>query len=378
MRLLRITVLQGAFFPVPPVRGGAVEKLWYGLAREFAEAGHTVTQLSRAVPELPATSREHNVRHVRLRGYDQPAGLVQLKLRDWLYTWRALRAAPDADVIVTNTFWAPVLARRRHGAVYVSVERMPKGQMKLYRRCARLRACSQAVAAGILREAAGAAAQVKVIPNPLPFVPEVGVNWAGKGDEMLYVGRLHPAKGVELLLAAFALAKQQGRLGPGWRLTLVGPVAQAQGGGGEAWWRTVSASFVADTVAWIGPVYALDTLNEIYHRARVLAYPTLDESGEAMPIAPLEGMAWGCVPVVSALACFRDYVVPNQNGVVFDHRDPHPVAALADALVTAAGPSGPALAQAATAVRASHGLPAIAGQFMADFATLVQPAAAVK
>ena len=142
MKPLRITILQGAFFPVPAVRGGAVEKLWCGLAVTFARAGHSVTQVSRAVPELPATDVLNGVRHVRVAGYDQPAGMLRLKWRDLLYTRRALAAAPASDILVTNTFWAPLMARRAQGAIYVSVERRPKGQMRLYGRAARLRACS--------------------------------------------------------------------------------------------------------------------------------------------------------------------------------------------------------------------------------------------
>ena len=31
-------------------------------------------------------------------------------------------------------------------------------------------------------------------------------------------------------------------------------------------------------------------------------------------------MSCGCVPIVSALECFRDFVKPQKNGYVFDHR----------------------------------------------------------
>ena len=38
-------------------------------------------------------------------------------------------------------------------------------------------------------------------------------------------------------------------------------------------------------------------------------------------MAPLEAMACGCAVVVSALACFRDFVIDGQNALVFDHGD---------------------------------------------------------
>lgn len=372
MNALKICVLQGAFFPVPPVRGGAVEKLWYGLAVEFSRQGHDVTQVSRAVPELPESSEERGVRHLRVKGYDQPASTLRLKLRDLLYTRRALKVLPDADVIVTNTFWAPLLTKPKHGLVYVSVERMPKGQMKLYRGAARLRACSQAVADGILREAPAAKNRVKVVPNPLPFTPSQEVDWTTKGEEVIYVGRIHPVKGVELLLRAFVRAKKNNWLGANWRLTFVGPSDEAKGGGGTDWWQRVLAIGGDEKVQWVGPVYDEDELNSYYRRARIIAYPTMDEKGEAMPIAPLEGMAWGCVPVVSALACFKDYVIPNDNGVVFDHESEDREDALALALTTASGREGGSMGMKAVAVRNSHGLASIAGRFLTDFNVLMK------
>lgn len=371
MKPLRITIIQGAFFPVPPVRGGAVEKLWHALGREFAAAGHTVTQVSRAVPELPAESVEAGVRHVRVRGYDQPRGGLRLKWRDLLYTRRALRAAPDADLVVTNTFWAPLLAEHRHGAIYVSVERMPKGQMRLYGRAARLRACSQSVADAIMAEASSLADRVLVVPNPLPFVPSEAPDLLSKREEILYVGRIHPAKGVTMLIDAFGRARADGRLGAGWKLTLVGPADQARGGGGDAWWRGELARFGCDGVNWLGPVYDTAALNALYCRARVMAYPTVDAAGEAMPIAPLEAMAWGCAPVVSGLACFRDYLRDGENGVAFDHTAADPVEALASALVRAAGPEGARWGKAALAVRESHATAAVATRFLEDFSAVV-------
>jgi glycogen synthase len=32
------------------------------------------------------------------------------------------------------------------------------------------------------------------------------------------------------------------------------------------------------------------------------------ETGEAFGVAPIEAMAYGCAPLVSNLACFRDFI----------------------------------------------------------------------
>ena len=370
---MNITIIQGAFFPVPPVRGGAVHKLWHLLGNEFARRGHTVTSISRAVPELPQTEVVDGVRHLRVASYDQPAGGLAIKFRDLCYTRRALRVAPPADILVTNTFFSPLLAPARLGRIYISVERMPKGQMRLYRRAARLRACSQAVGDAVVRELHGDASRVSVVPNPLPFIPDRPAFPRTPADRILYVGRIHPAKGVPLLLEAFSRAKDSGALPPACQLVLVGPADSGRGGGGEAWWTAERARHTRADIEWLGPVYDAAALNEHYRNAAVLAYPTLDEAGEAMPVAPLEAMAWGCVPVVSDLACFRDYLVHQQNGYTFDHRSADPAGALAAALSLACSPAGQSLAPAAARVRETHALTTIADRFLQDFEALARP-----
>ncbi len=373
MSALRITILQGAFFPVPPLRGGAVEKLWHRLAIEFARRGEVVTQVSRAVPELPASGELEGVRHLRVPGRDQPASGLALKWADLLYTRRALRAAPDGDILVTNTFWAPILASGRHGRIHVSVERMPKGQMRLYHRASRLRANSSAVAAAIRAELPRVGERLVVIPNPLPAAPSRAPDPARRTKRFLFVGRLHPEKGVALLLAAFAAAKAGGALA-GWTLELVGPAEIGRGGGGEAWLRDLLTRHASPDTTWSGPIYDPETLAARYESATVFVYPSLAEKGESFGLAPLEAMAWGCIPLVSDLACFRDFIRPGENGLVFDHRAPAPVAALARALVAASALDPAPLSAAALAVRESHSPARIATEFIADFHRL-SPAA---
>ena len=69
---MKITIVQGAFFPVPPVMGGAIEKVWFALGQEFARRGHSVVQISRAFPRFPRREAIAGVKHRRIRGYDTP------------------------------------------------------------------------------------------------------------------------------------------------------------------------------------------------------------------------------------------------------------------------------------------------------------------
>lgn len=366
---MNITILQGAFLPVPALRGGAVEKMWQALGAEFARRGHRVTHLSRRCDGLPAEETADGVRHVRLRGYDQPPGGLRLKACDFLYSWRARRAAPAADLVVTNTFWSPLLLRPRHGAVYVDVQRMPKGQMRLYRGAARLRANSSAVRDAILREAPDAAPRVRVIPNPLPFAPEYPVRWDAKERVVLFAGRLHPEKGIELLLAAWNRLRAADRLA-GWKLRFIGPADTARGGGGETWVAGLQRRHPSLEIEWMPPAFEPAKLHAAYENATVFAYPSLAEKGETFGVAALEAMAFGAVPVVSDLACFRDFIADGCNGAVFDHRSPEPAAALAGAIERAAAPGARAWAGAAVEVRRTHAVAAIADAFLADFAAL--------
>lgn len=355
---------------MPALRGGAVEKMWFALGPEFAARGHAVTHLSRQYDGLPSEETLRGVRHVRVAGYEQPRQVAASIAHDFFYTWRAARRAPDAEVIVTNTFWAPLLLRRRHGVIYVDVQRMPKGQIRLYGRAARLRANSSAVAAAIVAEWPAAAARVHVIPNPLPFGPERPVDWSRKTKSVLFAGRLHPEKGIELLLEGWRLARSAGRL-EGWRLDLVGPVKTSEGGGGEAWADALRRRFAADDVVWHGPIYDAQELNRAYERATVFAYPSLAAQGETFGVAVLEAMAWGALPVVSGLACFRDLVTGGENGFVFEHSGAAPAADLADALERAADDAARPIALRATEVRRTHSNAAMAEQFLSDFECLL-------
>src|SRR2546423_14558891 len=134
--------------------GGAVEKVGFALGQEFARRGHEVVQISRAHPQLPESQEIKGVRHRRVGGFSQPRSMIWLKILDLLYSLRVRRILPKADILVTNTFWLPIIERTdRHGRVYVHVQRGPKGQMRFYAHVARLLAVSRAIADAIIAQA---------------------------------------------------------------------------------------------------------------------------------------------------------------------------------------------------------------------------------
>lgn len=368
---MRITIAQGAFLPVPPLLGGAVEKVWFNLGREFARRGHEVTHLSRKYPGLPASETIDGVRHLRVSGFPSPAQISRRLLLDFWYALRISTKLPPADILVTNTFWLPALPHRRsRGLPYVHVARFPKGQLKLYRR-AILQTVSESIRQAILAELPSAAKRTRVIPYPLSedyLRPAVGP----ASQTVLYTGRVHPEKGVHLLIKAFAQLPPSDRAG--WKLQIVGPWDVALGGGGDAYLAELraSAKTAASDIEFVGPVFDEKRLVAHYENARIFVYPSLAEKGETFGLAVLEAMAAGCAPLVSDLACFRDFIRADVNGQIFDHRAPHPADRLAAALATLmrSPVSTEPLRQSAWLTARDYTVPKIASQLLADFSQL--------
>ena len=357
--------------------GGAVEKVWFALGQEFVRRGCEVLQISRAHPELTAEETIEGVRHLRVRGYSQPRSLVWLKWLDLLYSWRVRRVLPVSDILVTNTFWLPLLVRQKdRGRLYVHVARGPKGQMRWYGHASRLQAVSRAIAEQIIAEAPQLQSKVRVIPNALPFRIEE-VEDRKREQVILYLGRVHPEKGIELFLRS--LDRLPAQLLAEWKVRIVGPHEPHLGGGGEAFLQRLQKLGPSSDaqIEWCGKIFDPQQLTAHYRSSLVFVYPTLAETGEAMPVAPLEAMANGCVPLVSKLDCFRDYVSDGMTGFVFDHRGPEPEKNLAERLTAVLQLGREQILKIGRAARLQAGefeLEKVAPRYLDDFASLLNNA----
>ena len=371
---MKITIVMGAFLPLPPIMGGAVEKAWFALAQEFARRGHAVVQISRARPQFPNRETLAGVEHLRVRGFDTPASLGWLKTLDLFYSLRARRALPLSDIVVTNTFWLPLLLRTpKRGRVYVHVARFPKGQMRFYAHAARLQAPSSAVADAIIAEAPAIRSKTKVIPYPRPEASARDMpSLAARPRTILYVGRLHSEKGVHLLIRSFAALPAS--LREWWRLVIVGSAEVRLGGGGENYLTQLKRDAVnaAERVEFRGAIFDEVELERVYREARLFVYPSLAERGETFGLAPLEAMAQGCAVLVSDLACFRDFVRNEETGFIFDHRGPAAGAALSTRItqILTEETTLARVANAGAEVSEEYALPRVADQFLEDFAAL--------
>jgi glycosyltransferase involved in cell wall biosynthesis len=374
---MRITIATGPCLPAPPLRGGGMIRTWMALAAVFAEAGHNVTLLARAFRLQPRESHHDGFRIVRWGGYDQPRSTWISLIKDLRYAWGACDQLPAADILVTNDFWLPFFAPRLRpdsGRVVVSVNRFPKHQLGLYHRAALLVVPTRAIARAVETQAPEWVPRTTCIPNALDgrvFHPDDAVARDPLG--ILFAGRLHPEKGLGLLLDAFR--ELYSHL-PGIRLTLAGPHSIAEGGGGPTYLRTLQKLASGLPVEFVGPVHQEASLSRLYQSHGVFCYPSLADQGETMGLAPLEAMACGCVPVVSSNPVFGDWLRAGTNGWSFDHHGTDPMRALAQRLHDSlAHPDRQAeMRHAAIASARRFEAREVAAQFLETFESLIDEA----
>ncbi len=232
-----------------------------------------------------------------------------------------------------------------------------------------------AIESAIIDEVPDCAEKVCCIPYPLSDAPRSVSNVpAPRQPHLLFAGRIHPEKGVHLLVEA--MVRLQTVVAAEWKLRLVGPWETSGGGGGRSYWDELKriAAPVRGSVEFVGPLFDPAQLADCYRAASLFVYPSLAEKGETFGVAPLEAMSHGRPAVGSSLACFRDFVRGNENSFVFDHRAPLPAAELASKLVDLL--SHPARVEEvrphAASTAQSFSLERIADLYLGDFASLVE------
>lgn len=336
---MRISIVTGFFLPVPPLRGGSTEKIWHRLAPQFAAAGHEVTFVSRQWPGLPHRGTVDGVTHIRVPGAAHARSLAVNLWHDARWGMRVARALPPGDVVICNTVTLPAWLRRvkpASGRVVAVLARMPKGHGRAYGNVDLLLSLSETVSKRIRAENPNLASRLAPFPYPIDWGLHAAARTHRTGTGALtlgYVGRIHPDKGLTLLVQAAQHLAARAEL-PDWRLDLMGPTRVADGGGGEDFAAALLAQLspaLKNRVSFRGPEYDPATLARHYGRLDLFCYPSVD-SGETFGVAVAEAMAARCTPVVSNLSCFRELVRDEETGLVFDHAAPDAAARLAAAL----------------------------------------------
>jgi glycosyltransferase involved in cell wall biosynthesis len=375
---MRITIVIGPFFPMPPDATGAIEKVWHSLAGAFAVRGHAVTVLAPRGDATPDDDERDGVRYRRLPRYARTGSTRRDLVKDFAYSLRALRNLPDADVTVTNCFWLPAIlrftpvTRRRIGAIDVHCQRFPKGQFRLYRHVERISTVSAVIADAIREQDAVAGARTIVIPNPVDLATFRPVaSDRPRGKRILFTGRIHPEKGLEILARAYRRLRADD---PAVTLRLVGPVEISRGGGGEAFAARLRELAGDAPIEFGGNVADPARLADELRAADVYCYPSVAFLGEASPVAPLEAMACGTVPVVSDLPQFREYLVDDETGLAFPREAAEPDRELAARLERVLDDAAlrDRLSAAGVAKAREFSIEAIAERHLADFAAFAR------
>src|SRR5262249_48918441 len=162
-------------------------------------------------------------------GHDHQRARWRNLLLDFLWSRRAARALPAADVVVCNAVTLPTWlgrARPDAGRVVVMCGRMPKGQYRRYRHLAR------ALAPSALVRVRGYPIDWTLLGEAtLPSTPLLPARQGAEEVTLGYIGRIHEEKGLRLLATALPFLQRESGLPP-WRLVVCGPDEIAQGGSG--------------------------------------------------------------------------------------------------------------------------------------------------
>ncbi|RUT07172.1 hypothetical protein DSM106972_024330 [Dulcicalothrix desertica PCC 7102] len=369
-----ISIATGPWLPVPSVQGGAIPRLWQGLAEEFAAAGHEVRILCRSYPGQPQTEVINGVQYIRQGGLPQSTNITLDLLKDFFYALIHFPTLPPADILVINDFWLPVFAalHPKAGKIVINVNRFPKGQYWLYAKTTFFAAASRAIEEAITNQYPAAISRMRVIPNPIDtniFSPTCHPRLEQKEKVILYVGRIHPEKGIHLLLDAFSISSQTNSIA---KLRIIGPYKENQGGGGEKYLYTLKTKAEGLNVEFVEPIFDVHKLAEAYRNADLFCYPSLAEKGESFGLAPLEAMASGLVPIVSNLCCFKDFIQEGTTGYFFDHRSPNAAKELANILNLAVTNSRQTYQISLEAIQKAKGYSyqEIAKNYLAEFALI--------
>lgn len=325
---MKITIITSPFGLIPPNGYGAIERRWYQMAREMVKLGHELTLISKKpIPNEQKESDNVNLKVIYLKGYKRTGSLFKDLFFDFIYSWNALKLAKKQDVLIMNTFWSPFLyffnQKKSIVSVY-NVARFPKGQFKFLRFIDRLSCVSKSVYNELMRQAPQLKKQIRIINNPINtevffYHPKTILNTK---LDIIYTGRIHPEKGLEILVEAWNNLKQKYSY---IQLTLMGPHRIEDGGGGGIYVKKLNKFASPYLINWIEPVSDPKLLNDRLINSDIYCYPSVAEKGETFGVAPLEAMATGTATIVSALECFQDFVIDGKNGFVFNHRAKVPV-----------------------------------------------------
>lgn len=329
---MKITIITSPFGYLPPNGFGAVESMWYNVALEIIKKGHSVSFISKRFNSEKYGYKDSIIRN-EIRGYSRTGSLLKDILLDFIYSLKALYKLENTDILVMNTFWSPIFCiffRKKFRISAYNVARVPKNQFKFYKHIDRLYCVSAPVYKTLLEQTPSVKTQAKIISNSIDtkvFYFSKKSNEDNKKIRVIYSGRIHPEKGLTILIKAINFLKTKYI---NLELVLIGPSAVEYGGGGDSYIKELNRCATNFNIIYLNPVSDPVLLKNELVKSDIFCYPSIAEKGETFGVAPLEAMATGTATIVSNLDCFKDFVLDGINGLIFDHRSDKAVILLAD------------------------------------------------
>lgn len=375
---MRICIVTGPFQSLPPTGCGAVERRWLNIAKEFVKNGHEVKIFARKDVTESRFELCEGIEIYRSRGFKRSRNIYYDIIKDFIYSFDTLFKSFKSDITVLNCFALPILSclnKNKMGKVVYNVARFPKGQLKYYSSVDRFSAVSTAIFEAIRDQAPQLVKKTKVIPNPLDTTVFYNSGQRKKTETNYrtigYTGRIHPEKGIDLLIKAF---RHIHRMHRNVILKIVGPISIAEGGGGSNYMAHLSNLSNELPVYFEPPIYDSQKLAECLRSFDYYCYPSLADKGESFGVAPLEAMGVGLPVVVSKLSCFNEFIEHEKNGLVFDHKLDNNVGQIVSALCRLIENDNFALGLATDAILTAKGFgnKYIAKMYSEDFENLLK------
>ena len=367
---MKILILFGPFASFSKNSFGGVEKFWYSMASKFKDSGHEVHIISKKIDKNYKNKKIDGIFYKRINGYNNPKITLFRLILDFFYTIKVGFALPkDANIIVTNTFWSPVvlpLFINNKSKIYVDVARMPKGQMFLYKMASRLRVNTKAVKKNILKEISKSQiSKIKIIPPSLPFKTSTKINIKNKKKLIVFLGRIHREKGIELFINALNNLNLKE-----WKVKIIGPWKTTDGGSGEKYKKNLIKMINNKSVSIENPIPAKN-ITSLYKDTSIFVYPSLAKD-ETFGLSVIEFMSFGAAPIVSDLECFKDFINHNINGLIFNHKNKNSNLLLASSIknLIVNQKLRFKIAKNALDIRNTHSIDKIGEEFLNDFKEL--------
>jgi glycosyltransferase involved in cell wall biosynthesis len=322
--------------PVPPVKGGAIERWIRDAAQRLASRGHDVHVVSRSHDDGAAKSHVEGV-HYHFVPIPQSLdrGRAASLFRGLWYFRGVGRVLGQLRPDVVHHHSRPagaLLSGMSAGRHVITLHSMSYGWNFSYRawdrilfrpafeRCARVLCVSDFIKRHTLDLYPDLGGRMTTLYNGVDgtmFHPDPRAEFESAEPTILFVGRVEERKGVHLLLDAFE--RVIGKQVSGARLKIVGPHSYWNAEPSPFYRRLVDRCRTIPRVELCGPTYVDAELAAVYRSATVGVVPSVFP--EALGLTSLETQASGVPVVVSSAGGLPETVRAGESGVVFENGD---------------------------------------------------------